>query len=140
MRFLYHPTRAPPTLHRAGCAGRGRQNGDSIDGLIGRNSLKEHHPPLCQRSEAEDLWQIYVRFVSKRPHHLLSLEHGSPRFPRNFATPSQKKHPSNPCKSVFKKIIRVQISLCSSSNPLHSILHLPPQHRAKQHLNILKNE
>ncbi len=58
-------------------------------------------------------------------------------FPSNFATPSQTIIRSirvNPCS---KKILRVQISPCSSSNHLPSILHLPPQHRAEDHLYVL---
>ena len=41
-----------------------RQNGDSIDGLTGRNSMKENPSPPCERDEAEDLCKIYVRFAS----------------------------------------------------------------------------
>ena len=60
-----------------------------------------------------------------------------PRIPTDLCDPVANNHPFNPCQSVFKKILRVQISPCSSSNYLPSILHLPPQHRAKDHLYVL---
>ncbi len=75
--------------------------------------------------------------IASLPASLPVSLHGFPRFPRNFATP-RKTHPSNPCQSVFKKHnIRVQIPPCSSSNHLPRMLHLLPQHRAKDHLDIL---
>lgn len=93
---------------------------------------------------------IHSDLLPQKTHYLLPIEHGSHGFPQIFATPSQTIIRSirvNPCSknSAFKnpaiedkakQRFMIDLRQICFLNYLPRILHLLPQHHAKDHLYV----